>query len=307
MSVTKASILSAEQQRIEDKLGKYLTSKVGRTATPYAGQLVAEMPSLFRTAYKTLESSLGQYSDVIRSALLGAVRGEPAWQTDIGSITKQFREQFASPLMETWKSTVAPILQETFASIPGGFYTAARGRSTEAAANRYFGQYVQPQLWSALENARERMFRSTEAAAARVPGAAAQLLGLPSAEFELAAGAAERMQAVEQAPLTAKYQEFLRTTEEASPWLPLGLQYLGIPTHVVFPKAPKGPSFGEQLLGAATGMGLQLGGMYLGGAMGLPQMWGLGGATSSSGAGMSFSSMAKSVNALGPGVLGPAI
>jgi len=154
--------------------------------------------------------------------------------------------------METWRRTVAPIIKEGYSAIPGGLRSAAMGRGMEKAAGRYYGEYVQPKYWDAWSGELQRQFASTEAAAARRMPAAGAITGLPGAEFDIYASAAERFRQAQQQGLTAQYGEFMRTTPEQSPWLQQAQQFLGTPMteNIVYPREPGAL---EQFLGAAAG------------------------------------------------------
>lgn len=251
--VRQVSTISGEQRTVEAALGDYLKQMVGTAATPYAGQLAADIPSMFTDAYGRLQSMLGNYGDVVRSALLKDVEGVPAWQMEMGDIKGVWEREFAAPVMETWKSTVAPILREEYAGIPGGLYSQARGRGIRDEANRFFGEYVQPTYWQGFQAELGRMFGSTEAAAGRRAPAALALTGLPKTEFDVFAQPAQQYMALQQQGLTASYQEFLRTSPESSPWIQLAMQYMGIPTYQAVTVGPS--DGGTDWLGVGAGAG----------------------------------------------------
>lgn len=227
--VEQVSSLSPEQTGVSGALGPYLESKVGETATPYPGQLTADIPQLFTDAYSGLSETLGEYSQIVRNALMKDVEGIPAWSFGFGALAKEFQSSFASPVMETWRKTVAPIIKEGYSAIPGGLRSAAMGRGMETAANRFYSESIQPKYWDAWSGELSRQFRSTEAAAARRGPAAGALTALPGVEADIYMSAADRMRQAKQMGLTADYGEFLRTQPEASPWTQQQLAYLGIP------------------------------------------------------------------------------
>lgn len=249
------STLSPEQQALSKDLGPYLTGKVGETATPYPGQLTADIPGLFGEAYAGLTSSLGDYSRIVREALMKDVEGTPAWSFGFGALSKEFGESFATPMMETWRRTVAPIIKEGYSAIPGGLRSAALGRGMETAANRFYTESVQPKYWEAWSNELNRQFLSTEAGAARRAPAAGALTALPGVEADIYMSAAERMRQAQQQGLTADYGEFLRTSPEQSPWIQQQLAFLGTPSveNVVYPREPG--VFEQALSGAAQTAG----------------------------------------------------
>lgn len=266
--VRQVSTISGDQRTVEAALGDYLKQMVGKTATPYSGQLVADIPEMFTDAYGRLQSMLGNYGDVVRSALLKDVEGVPAWQMDMGNIKGVWEKEFATPMMETWRSTVAPMLREEFASIPGGLYSQARGRGIRDEANRFFGEYVQPTYWQGFQAELGRMFSSTEAAAGRSAPAALALTGLPKTEFDVMAGPAQQYMGLQQQGLTAAYQDFLRTSPESSPWMQLAMQYMGIPTYQAVTVGGDGGSTDWMGVGAGAGVGALMANAGMLGTMG---------------------------------------
>lgn len=264
--VYSVSTLSASQQDIERRLGGFLKGRIGAGATPLTQPLVAEMPELFTQAYEALAGRMGEFGAERRAALMQDISGAPAWG-GAGDWQREFKKEFAIPVMETWKETIAPWLREEFAAVPGGFYSAARGRGMEEAAGRFYGGYVQPKYWESWQGELGRQFASREAAAARRPAAVAQMTGLAAMEAEPYMMAAERMWQTLQRPIEARKAEELRLAPEADPYVRLGLQYMGIPTMETI--AEQGTE------GAGTGM---LAGAGAGALMGSYGMLGTAGA-----------------------------
>lgn len=259
------SSLSGAQQGVEKQLGAFLGPRVGEGAEPYPGQITADIPQLFGDAFAGLSSTLGEYSQVVRDALMKDVEGIPAWSFGFGAIAKEFQQSFATPVMETWRKTVAPIIKEGYSAIPGGLRSSATGRGMETAANRFYQESVQPKYWEAWSGELQRQFASGEAAAGRRAPAAAALTGLPGAEADIYMSAAERMRQAQQMGLTANYQEFLRTQPSVSPYTSQALAFMGTPTMETI-------GFEPQLSPAQN--------MFMGGvgaAGGLALMGGLGG------------------------------
>lgn len=266
-STKSVSSLSKLQQDLERALGPYLTGNIGSGATPYGGQLTAGIPDMFTSLYNQMYGMMGQDTDAIRQSLLRDMNATPAWQFDEGRTAKTWKENFAVPAMETWRQTVQPLMQEQYAGIPGGFYSRDRARGVSNAANDFYGQYVQPTYYNAWQGDVQRGFQSAEAAAGRSQGASAALQGMPGAMFQNYGPAAAMMQQLQQQPLTAQYQEFLRTSAENSPWIKYALAYLGTPTMDTAVFQGQEGALGGMLSGA--GMGGLMGSMgMLGGSVG---------------------------------------
>jgi hypothetical protein len=222
-STQQLSSLSPSQQDVDRLYSEWLTGGLVGGATPYGGQMVAGIPSMFTDAYKALAGTMGGQD--IQAAMAKAISGQPAWQSDLGTYTKQFKEQFATPMMEMWRSEIAPLMAEQYNAVPGAFYSTARARGVTRAGEDYFARNIQPQFWGGLQADLSRQFQSGEAAAARVP----QALQLPGAMFGQYAGAAGMLRGMEQEGLSTAYQEAMRMAPENSPYARLVAQYLGTP------------------------------------------------------------------------------
>jgi hypothetical protein len=239
---------SPQQQALEGSYGDWLKSFVGSTATAYPGQLMADIPQGFTSAYNTLMSNFGRDSGNINQALMRDVQGQPAYSSDFGAFKGRFQEEFAAPVMEMWRQTVEPMVRGGYAGIRGGLYSAARGRGIENAANQYYAENVQPEFMGAWREDLNRQFQSGEAAAGRRQGAVASMGGYE----EMMMSAGERLRAARQAGLTADYGDFLRTAPEASPWNQIFQDYLKIPTRSIVTK--QGTQKSMAGVGALAGM-----------------------------------------------------
>jgi len=245
---------SVQQRGLESSYGEYLNRFVGSAAQPYTGQLTADIPGGFTQAYNSLTQNIGRDSSSINQALMLDVKGQPAYQSNFGEFSNQFRNEFATPMMEMWKQTVEPLVRGGYAGVKGGLYSAARGRGIENSANQYYAENIQPQFMNAWQQDINRQFQSGEAAAGRRLGAVGAMGGYE----DMLMSAGERMRSAQQQGLTANYGEFLRTRPEASPWNNIMQSYLQIPTNSVIAKQG---SSGGGIMGA-------LGGAMSGGTMG---------------------------------------
>ena len=97
-------------------------------------------------------------SETLRT-LLGSPLLKKALRTslDLSRIPREWERTFADPAMDAWWRYNAPGIREEFASIPGAFYSADRARGVAQVANQYFAQSVQPQLFTALQQAKALM------------------------------------------------------------------------------------------------------------------------------------------------------
>ncbi len=224
----------------------------GGLQSPFGGQLTAPFPSLFGQAFEQISGRLGESTDVATRALTKQAQGMPAFAFDEGATSRRFQESFATPLIETYKRDVLPLVEEQFAGIPGGFMSRDRARGVTDELNRFISQAIEPRLFEAYQADIQRGFQSGEAAAARVPGAVGQLVGLPGQEFGTFAGAAGAFQQAQQLPLTAALGEYRNLLSSA-------LGFAGTPTmDTVVSQGTQG-TLGPMLL-ALAGVGAQPGG-----------------------------------------------
>ena len=126
MGIRQASVLSKTQQELEKTISGYLSEYIGKGAEAYPGQLpgTADVPGLFTQAYERYASQFG--GEGISTAISDLIAGKPAYTFDPRETIKTWEETYASPIMETWKSTVMPALEEQY-NIPGAFYSTRKG------------------------------------------------------------------------------------------------------------------------------------------------------------------------------------
>ncbi|KKN28255.1 hypothetical protein LCGC14_0856100 [marine sediment metagenome] len=253
-SKTKSvSSLSGGAQDVNAQLAELFKNFLGGgLQSPFGGDLTAPFPDLFNQAFEQIAGRLGESTDIATKALTRQAQGIPAFAFDEGASTRRFQENFATPLLETYRRDVLPLVEEQFAGIPGGFVSRDRARGVTNELNRFVRQTIEPRLFETFQAGEERAFQSGEAAAARVPGAVGQLVGLPGQEFSTFAGAASVFQSAQQLPLTAALGEYRNLLASA-------LGFSGTPTQdtAVFQGAQG--NLGPMLL-ALAGVGLQPGG-----------------------------------------------
>jgi len=201
-----APIISPEQQKAINQVIDYATPAMNaRPSTEvYRGQLVADTPAAFTDAYNQYTS--GQYDEISSQAIQDLISGTPAYTFDPAATTARWEETYATPVMQSWKENVAPIIKESY-NAPGTLWSRTSGLGMENAANRFYGGQVAPSLYQSLEAGEALGVQSLENAASMRAGA----LQLPYAQFIQQAGVASAYQAQEQAPLSAAYQEYMRT------------------------------------------------------------------------------------------------
>lgn len=236
--------LSPEQTQISQAIGKYLLPYIGQSTAAYSGKMVADIPEEYSTAYAKLFSSMGPYADAAAATLKQDMEGKPAYTYDESTTAKRWQEGFAAPVMETWNRTLKPMIEQSFAGVPGGFYSADKGRSVRNQSQDFYSQYVMPTLYQSQESDIQRGFASGEAAAARKAPAAMALSGLAGQNFNTAAQATGMTRSMQQEGLDAAYSNWMSSQPYNSAWLDKGLSYMGIGTTGI---GNKQDSWGNQL------------------------------------------------------------
>lgn len=240
------SLLSEEAREYQYRAAQGLLSQA---ESPYYGdKLSADIPDL---AYESYDWFGGQFgSPDMNNALQALMRGTPAYTFKPGETTERWQESFATPIMDAWRSSVLPSIKEGF-NVPGGAYSTAASRGTLQAGSDFYGQYVAPSLFTALQAGEQRGFESAEAAAGRRAGAVTLPGQIAGQGFNIAGA----MQGFEQAPLSRQYQEFVRAQQAQ---LAAYQAVLNIPSEAVaFP-------FSAEQAGGDGGSGAALGGMAMG-------------------------------------------
>ena len=238
--------ISPEQRAAIQRVMDYAEPAMqGRPSTEgYSGQLVADTPASFTSAYADYTG--GQYSDISNQAMQDLISGKPAYEFDPVKTTSRWKETYAEPVMQAWRDTVAPIVKEGY-NAPGTLWSRTSGVGMENAANRFYGSQVAPSLFGSLEAGEARGVASQEAAAARQPGA----LQLPYAQFVQQAGAAGAYQQQQQAPLSAAYQEYLRTDPFKYAQLVAGVGTAQTQENIAY----QGTDYGSSMIGAGATIG----------------------------------------------------
>lgn len=258
-----APTIGGTQQALLDQIAGWLQERVGTGATPYTAPTVAGIPSLYKQAYGQYASGFGDVMPGTGQAIGEQIAGRPAYAFSPSATTRQWQETYASPVMQTWRETVAPLLTESY-NVPGAFHSWEKGRGMERAAGQFYGGQVAPTLFAALQAGEQRGAASLEAAEERRLPAAEYGRGLPYRQFGEAAGVAGSLRAMEQERLAAAYQEFLRTAPESDPFVKMGMGLATTPTMdwIAWPEHIGGyETFGQAFAGSlGEGFGSTLSG-----------------------------------------------
>lgn len=245
--IQKTSTLSAEQQKLMDALGPWLSERMGKGLPAYTGEMTAPISEGEQAAYDKALSNLGgglstsaQGSvDAYKKALTGLSEKE---------VYDQYMKYTAPAEARYLKETTIPTFKESM--VPGG---TLRSTGTERGIGDIISKYGEGQLGRIGER-----ISSERANAVAALGQATNMNALETQAGDMSAAATYGgiARTIEQAELTAKLQEFIRTTPEMSPIVEMMLQYLGIGTEAAYYQQGKAPIWATIMSGAApyTGM-----------------------------------------------------
>lgn len=248
-----------------------LQQNLGRDLDQYSGNLVADfIPEMLRARGMIGEGFDTSLDSRTLSVLKEALEGTPSYNLSPEITKERFEKTVRNPLLRTFDEEIAPRISEGFAG-RGATFSSRRGdanrkaleglqanMASELADMNYRNQALRAQL---AESATERQLASV--------GMGQQFAGRNLARAGALMQAAAPFQQQEQEKLSGKYQEFLRTRSETSPYLNAALAFTGQPhMSTYYQEASPGFDWGS-LLNTGIGAGAMLGGAYLGGAAGL--------------------------------------
>jgi len=254
--IKKTSTLSPEQEALMKGLGEYLQANMGKGATPWTGAFTAPMTSTEQAGMGLLNQYVG--GGVGETAKTGLGAYNQMMQVDPNQIAANYMKYQAPAEQRYLKETTIPTFKESM--VPGG---TLRSTGTERGIGDIISRFGEGQLGrigQTIEGARGR-------AAGLVPylGQMAGIEGgVPQMEAAFQYGQLPRM--IEQAELTAKIEEFKRTTPEMSPLIDKMLGYLGISTVAAYNQPYRPSPFMQILTAAASGAGQGAGMAMAGGA-----------------------------------------
>lgn len=178
--------------------GNWLQGLIGRGATPYSGPLSAPINPLMQGLGQDFMSGnlplSGQFNNVLGDALSGG-QALPVWQSMIQAMQKPISDQYAN-------------IKESFGS------QGALGSSEMGNSLTTFGSDVAAQQNSMLG----QLMMSEQG---QLGNLALGIGGLGQQDLQNMMSFAQSLQGLDQNAVQAQYQEFLRTSPEYSPYLPL--------------------------------------------------------------------------------------
>lgn len=204
------STLDPTQQNLMAGLGTFLEGKVGEGLPEWGGAFTAPLSGAEQIGGELLQKYIGGGVGETGAMGLGAFQ-EALQGMDPKAIHEQYMKYIAPSEAKYLKEVAIPSFKESM--VPGG---ALRSTGTEKGISDIVSGFGTEQLGRIGE-----MIQSERAGARSmmplVPGMAALEGGVPQMEAAFKFGDLPRM--IEQAELSSKIQEFIRTTPELSPIL----------------------------------------------------------------------------------------
>lgn len=77
------------------------------------------------------------------------------------SITGDWQKLYATPAMNMWKETIAPLIKESY-NLPGSLYSRSSSLGIANEASKFYNQNVTPTLFNALEGFRSRQVQMSQ-------------------------------------------------------------------------------------------------------------------------------------------------
>lgn len=74
---------------------------------------------------------------------------------DRGEILGDFEKYFATPAMQMWEGSIAPIVREGF-NLPGAFYSKSRFEGVRRSGEEFLTQRVNPLMFASFQEAEQR-------------------------------------------------------------------------------------------------------------------------------------------------------
>jgi len=245
VDIQQGSLISPAQERIMDQIADFFSGRIGQTATPYEGERVAPLPQEFFDAIDAFGVSQGFQAGDIQKALRSRLDSNMA-TPDLERVTREHREFFADPLLDVFESTTGTANKEKFA---GGLYATREPLVTGRLRNEFTSSAITPQLGIDLQNERLRAERAGQFNA-MIPGMIQDIDVRTLATNLQIAGI---MQAQRQAQDDAEWEEFLRLTDEESPWLKLPIAFATATTRENIATVTGGMGGGGEGIGSILG------------------------------------------------------
>ena len=246
------STMDPTQKALLEKLGPYVTGKVGEGLPGWEGKFTAPLGPLEEKGLGKLGEYMGK--GLPETTQFGLGKYQEALKGMEPEAVHDWYMKYIAPSEQRYlKETMIPEFKESM--VPGG---TLRSTGTERGIGEMISKFGEGQMGRVGEaimgeraGAREMM--------GLLPGMAELETGLPlkQAEAGLTLGAIPRL--LQQQELTSKIAEFVRTTPELSPILDMAMNMLQIQTKSAYYQQPEASPFMQLAEVGAKGLGSYLG------------------------------------------------
>jgi hypothetical protein len=215
------SRFSREEQSFRNEFSNFLSDSIGKSATPYDGELYAELdPQAFENLFSQARSFEGVNEQGL-GALSQQLSGDALFEYDPQQTTDFWRENVANPMMNVWNNTVGSEMRESFGG--GDLFNTRASQAVGRAGSEFFGSSVSPTLFNAQMQGQQWGINSAENAAGRQANALQFQGAYQSAAMQNTMTPFLLQQADQQGANTAAFGEFQRMAQENSPWTQMAL------------------------------------------------------------------------------------
>ncbi len=269
-------LTSKSQQSLEAESSSFLLDWLRGGLPQFPGQLTPEIPGALNEAFADFTGRAGEFDSGINSAIQDALSGKPAINFDPIEATALFQESFYTPMINMFRDIAVPAIRESL-NVPGAAFSSNLAGGVQRATEDFASRYLVQPFYNLIEGERTAARTSAETAEARRLPAAQFATQQPAGQFNEIAGAVGNLLNIQQQPLSAAYQEYLRTRPEAA--LPQAIPLSLTPTSEAFYKPKSSSGFGQiagTVLGGIAGgplgssIGSQIGGVFSGGGGTVP-------------------------------------
>jgi hypothetical protein len=179
--------------------------------------------------------------------------GQPSYDVSPEATQKYFNEGVLTPSLSAYDRYIAPRISEAYAGSGASFNSRSGREKADALTQLMTG--AQGQLASWQQGNQQLQANLSDSAQTRALSALGMLPGFQNIGMQGLLGLSQLLQPYQQqqnAAAGAKYQDFLRTTPEASPWTGLARSWMDIQTKAVQQQRgviPMAMDFAGQALG----------------------------------------------------------
>jgi len=197
----------------------------------YEGAMVAPLiPEMQRAQQFLSDYSAGQFDKSSAAAIEEALSGKPSYDVSPEATAEYFGKAVTTPAMRDFSRYVSPQIDEAFAAsgtLFGSRRAEAKAQALESLMTGLTAELAKAQI--ANQTLSAQLAESAKGRQLQAVPLAEQLEQAPLQRSQALSTAAAPFQQQAQNVEAAKYQEWLRTRPEYSPWPQYGLSFLSQP------------------------------------------------------------------------------